>query len=142
MTKIKLEIDETDLYKAIRSCIDHTNGDEIAKLLTSIIGLSDHASTLFFKTYLGDVTPPVLPYGTIVKVDPKQLSFSTRVDKMKEKGLLDDQGNCTAIIKKFEGFYQPTTYYASYQNVDHKDEIVEDTGFLNFKEIIEVIEEF
>lgn len=142
MTKILLEIDETDLYKALRSCIDHANGDEIAKLITSIIGFSDHASTLFFKTYLGDVTPTVLPYGTMVRVDPKKLSFSARVDKMREKGLLDNQGNCTAIIHKFEGFYQPTTYWVSYQNIDHKDEIVEDTGFINFKDILEVIEEF
>lgn len=142
MTKIKLEIEETHLYKAVRSCIDHTNGDEIAKLLTNMIGFSDQTSSLFFKIYLGDVAPTVLPRGTMVKVDPSRVSFSIKPDLMREKGLLDASGNCTVMIRDFQGFYQPTTYYVSFHNVNDKGEVFEDTGFLSYTDILEVIEEF
>jgi len=37
MTKIRVELEETDLFNAIKKILDHGNRVEIAKALTSII---------------------------------------------------------------------------------------------------------
>ena len=142
MTKINLQLDETDLYNALRGIIKHANADEIAKALSNCIGYSNTASSIFFKTYLGDIAPTVLTQGTMIKVFASGISYTVSVDKMKEKSLLDEAGNCTAIIKEFRGFHDNTTYYVSFPNVKDDGSIYQDTGFINYKDIIEVIEEF
>lgn len=142
MTKIRLELDETDLYNAIRSIINHANADEIAKVLSHCIGYSTTASNMFFKTYLGDIAPTVLPIGTMIKVLAFGVSYKADVDKMKKHGLVDEAGNCTAIIKEFKGFHDNTTYYVSFNNVGADDKVCQETGFIHYKDIIEVIEEF
>ena len=141
MTKINLELNETDLYNALKSIIKHANADEIAKVLSYCIGYSNTASSIFFKTYLGDVAPIVLPEGTMIKVDASRISYKAQVDKMKEKGLLDEAGNCTAIIKEFRGFHDSTTYYLSFTNVNDDGSTYQDTGFISYKDIIEVIQD-
>lgn len=142
MTKIQLELDETDLYKAIRSIIDHANADEIAKGLSNCIGTSSMASSIFFKTYLGDTAPIALQQGTMIKVLASNISYKATVDKMKEQGLVDKAGNCTAIIKEFRGYHDNSTYYISYTNVRDDGTTYQDTAFINYKDVIEVIEEF
>ena len=142
MTKINLELNETDLYNALRGIIKHANADEIAKVLSNCIGYSNTASSIFFKTYLGDVAPTVLPDGTMIKVNASGISYKVTVDKMKEKGLIDEVGNCTAIIKEFRGFHDNTTYYVSFTNVGDDGNTCQDTGFINYKDVLEVIEEF
>ena len=49
MTKIRLELDETDLYNALKGIIKHTNADEIARFLSNHVGYSSEASNIFFK---------------------------------------------------------------------------------------------
>ena len=142
MTKINLELNETDLYNALKSIIKHANADEIAKVLSNCIGYSNTASSIFFKTYLGDIAPTVLPEGAMIKVNASGISYKVTVDKMKEKGLLDEAGNCTAFIKEFRGFHDNTTYYVSFTNVGDDGNTYQDTGFINYKDIISVIEEF
>jgi len=142
MTKINLELNETDLYNALKSIIKHANADEIAKVLSYCIGYSNTASSIFFKTYLGDVAPIVLPEGTMIKVNASGINYKAQVDKMKEKGLLDEAGNCTAIIKEFRGFHDSTTYYLSFTNVSEDGSTYQDTGFISYKDVISVIEEF
>ena len=44
MTKIKLELEETDLFNAIKKIIDHPNRVEIAKTLTTIIAPNERLS--------------------------------------------------------------------------------------------------
>lgn len=142
MTKIQLEIDDTDLYNALKGIIKHANADEIAKVLAYCIGYSDTASSIFFKTYLGDVAPTPLPEGTMVKVSVDSLTYKVRKDKLKEAGLLDEDGNATAVVKEFRGFHDRTTYYLKFINIDDNGEKYEESGFVNYKEILEVIEEF
>lgn len=142
MTKINLELDETDLYNALRGIINHANGDEIAKFLSYTIGHSPMASNIFFKTYLGDVAPTVLPVGSMIRVDASGLSWRVNVHKMKEKNIADENGNCVAIIKEFRGFHDTSHYYVSFTNVDGADNPFEDTGFITYKDVLEVIEEF
>jgi|LakMenEpi03Aug12_release.lakeMendotaPanAssembly.Ray.scaffolds.fasta_scaffold02394_4 hypothetical protein len=142
MTKIHLQLDETDLYNALRGIIKHANADEIARVLAHCIGYSDNASNIFFKTYLGDVAPRVLPEGTMIKVFASGISYKTKVEQMKEKGLIDGAGNCTAFIKEFRGFHDSTTYYITFTNVNEDGNTYQDTGFISYKDVIEVIEEF
>ena len=141
MTKINLQLDETDLYNALKSIIKHANADEIAKVLSNCIGYSNTASSIFFKTYLGDVAPIVLPDGTMIKVNASGISYKAQVDKMKEKDLVDNAGNCTAIIKEFRGFHDSSTYYLSFTNVNEDGSTYQDTGFISYKDIIEVIQD-
>lgn len=142
MTKINLELDETDLYNALRGIIKHANGDEIAKFLSYSIGYSQIASSIFFKTYLGDVAPTVLPVGSMIRVDASGLSWRVNVHKMKEQNIADEAGNCVVIIKEFKGFHDNSNYYVSFTNVNDEGNPFEDTGFITYKDVLEVIEEF
>ena len=142
MTKIQLELTETDLYNALKGIIKHTNADEIAKFLSNHIGYSSEASNIFFKTYLGDIAPTVLPEGTLIKVSPVGITYKVRQELMKEHGLLDENGNCIAVIKEFRGFHDSTTYYVKFTNVDENGNKYEESGFISYKDILAVIEEF
>jgi len=101
MTKIRLELEETDLFNAIKKIIDHPNRVEIAKTLTTIIAPNERLSSIFFKTYFGGAAPQVLPEGTMITVKPSVLSYRANVDAMKRIGLLNISGHATAIIKEF-----------------------------------------
>ncbi len=78
MTKIRVELEETDLYNSLKSIIKHSNSEEIAKALTSIIVPHEKLTSIFFKTYFGGSAPPVLPEGTMVTVNPNKLSYKTK----------------------------------------------------------------
>jgi len=142
MTKINLELNETDLYNALRGIINHNNADEIAKVLSYCIGYSDNASSMFFKTYLGDIAPTPLPEGTMIKVSPNVLTYKVKRDELEKAGLLEKDGNVIAIVKEFRGFHDRTTYYVKFTNIDENGNKYEETGFVNYKEILGVIEEF
>ncbi len=105
MTKIKLELEETDLYNSLKSIIKHSNSEEIARALTSIIAPHEKLTSIFFKTYFGGSAPPVLSEGTMVTVNPNKLSYKTNVEGMKRLGLLNISGHATAIIKLIKGGY-------------------------------------
>lgn len=138
MTKIQLQLEDTDLFNCIKGIIDHPNVDELAKVLTYTIGNSPEATTLFFKTYFGDIAPIVHLPGTILKVKPGSLGWGVDADKMKADGLLDPNGNATVIVKEFRSFYDSSTYYVYYIELVN-GEPKEQTTFLNYKDIIEVI---
>ena len=141
MTKIRLELEETDLFNAIKKIIDHPNRVEIAKTLTTIIAPNERLSSIFFKTYFGGAAPQVLPEGTMITVKPSVLSYRANVDAMKRIGLLNISGHATAIIKEFRGFHDSHNYYVNFMNVDDNDKSYEDTGFINYQDVISIIEE-
>ena len=141
MTKIKLELEETDLFNAIKKIIDHPNRVEIAKALTSIIAPNERLSSIFFKTYFMGAAPEVLPNGTMITVNPRDLSYKANVEGMKKLGLLNISGHATALIKEFKGFGDYTTYLVNFMNVDDNDKTFEDTGFVAYNQVLSVIEE-
>ena len=142
MTKIRVELEETDLYNSLKSIIKHSNSEEIAKALTSIIVPHEKLTSIFFKTYFGGSAPPVLPEGTMVTVNANKLSYKTNVEGMKRLGLLNISGHATAIIKEFRGFHESHNYYVNFMNVDDNDnKSYEDTGFISYQDVITVIEE-
>ncbi len=139
MTKIHLALEDTDLFNCIESIIDHPNSAEIAKVLTYSIGFSTEASSLFFKSYFGDISPDILPPGTIVKVKAENLGWGIDTAKMKADALLDCNGNAAVIITDFKGFHSEATYYVRYTELDSAGTPQEKTGFLNYKDIVEII---
>ena len=141
MTKIKVELEETDLFNAIKKIIDHPNRVEIAKALTSIIAPNERLSSIFFKTYFMGAAPEVLPNGTMITVNPRDLSYKANVEGMKKLGLLNISGHATALIKEFKGFGDYTTYLVNFMNVDDNDKTFEDTGFVAYNQVLSVIEE-
>jgi hypothetical protein len=141
MTKIRVELEETDLFNAIKKIIDHGNRVEIAKALTSIIAPHERLTSIFFKTYFGSSAPDVLPVGTMITVKPSLLSYKANVDAMKRLGLLNISGDATAIIREFRGFHESHNYYVNFMNVDDNDKSYEDTGFIGYQDVITVIEE-
>ncbi len=142
MTKIRVELEETDLYNSLKSIIKHSNSEEIARALTSIIAPHEKLTSIFFKTYFGGSAPPVLPEGTMVTVNPNKLSYKTNVEGMKRLGLLNISGHATAIIKEFRGFHESHNYYVNFMNVDDNDnKSYEDTGFISYQDVITVIED-
>jgi hypothetical protein len=141
MTKIRLELEETDLFNAIKKIIDHPNRVEIAKVLTSIIAPHERLSSIFFKTYFGSSAPQVLPEGTMITVSPRDLSYKANIDGMKKLGLLNISGHATAIVKEFKGFHDYTTYIVNFMNVDENNKTFEDTGFIAYNQVESIIEE-
>jgi hypothetical protein len=141
MTKIRVELEETDLFNAIKKIIDHGNRVEIARALTNIIAPHEKLTSIFFKTYFGGAAPQVLPEGTMITVKPSVLSYKANVDAMKKVGLLNISGHATAIIKEFRGFHDSHNYYVNFMNVDGNDKTYEDTGFIGYQDVISVIEE-
>jgi hypothetical protein len=141
MTKIRVELEETDLFNAIKKIIDHSNRVEIARALTNIIAPHEKLTSIFFKTYFGGSAPQILPEGTMITVNPRALSYKANVDAMKKLGLLNISGHATAIIKEFRGFHDSHNYYVNFMNVDGNDKSYEDTGFINYQDVISVIEE-
>jgi hypothetical protein len=141
MTKIKVELEETDIFNAIKKIIDHPNRVEIAKALTSIIAPNERLSSIFFKTYFMGNAPEVLLDGTMITVNPRDLSYKANVEGMKRIGLLNISGHATALIKEFKGFGDYTTYLVNFMNVDDNDETFEDTGFIAYNQILSVVEE-
>jgi len=141
MTKIRVELEETDLFNAIKKIIDHGNRVEIAKALTSIIAPHEKLTSIFFKTYFGGSAPQALPEGTMITVNPIVLSYKANVDAMKRLGLLNISGHATAIIKEFRGFHDSHNYYVNFMNVDNNDKTYEDTGFIGYQDVISIIEE-
>lgn len=141
MTKIKVELEETDIFNAIKKIIDHPNRVEIAKALTSIIAPNERLSSIFFKTYFMGNAPEVLLDGTMITVNPRDLSYKANVEGMKKLGLLNISGHATALIKEFKGFGDYTTYLVNFMNVDDNDETFEDTGFVAYNQILSVVEE-
>lgn len=139
MSKIHLALEDTDLFNCLKGIINHPNGDEIAKVLTYSIGPSPEASALFFKTYFGDIAPEILPPGTIVKVHADNLGWGIDTAKMKADALLDTNGNATVIVKEFRSFHDLSTYYIMYTELDSQSNPQEKTGFLNYRDIIEII---
>ena len=141
MTKIKVELEETDIFNAIKKIIDHPNRVEIAKALTSIIAPNERLSSIFFKTYFMGSAPEVLLNGTMITVNPRDLSYKANVEGMKKLGLLNISGHATALIKEFKGFGDYTTYLVNFMNVDDNDETFEDTGFVAYNQVLSVLEE-
>jgi hypothetical protein len=141
MTKIRVELEETDLFNAIKKIIDHGNRVEIARALTNIIAPHEKLTSIFFKTYFGGAAPQVLPEGTMITVDPRNLSYKSNVDAMKRIGLLNISGHATAIIREFRGFHESHNYYVNFMNVDDNDKSYEDTGFINYQDVVSIIEE-
>jgi hypothetical protein len=141
MTKIRVELEETDLFNAIKKILDHGNRVEIAKALTSIIAPHERLSSIFFKTYFGGAAPDVLPEGTMITVKPNALSYKVNIDGMKKIGLLNTSGDATAIIKEFKGFHESHNYYVNFMNVDENDKAFEETGFLSYKDVVSIIED-
>jgi hypothetical protein len=141
MTKIKVELEETDIFNAIKKIIDHPNRVEIAKALTSIIAPNERLSSIFFKTYFMGAAPEVLPNGTMITVNPRDLSYKANVEGMKKLGLLNISGHATALIKEFKGFGDYTTYLVNFMNVDDNDKTFEDTGFVAYNQVLSVVEE-
>ena len=141
MTKIKVELEETDIFNAIKKIIDHPNRVEIAKALTSIIAPNERLSSIFFKTYFMGNAPEVLLNGTMITVNPRDLSYKANVEGMKKLGLLNISGHATAIVKEFKGFHDYTTYIVNFMNVDENNKTFEDTGFIAYNQVESIIEE-
>jgi hypothetical protein len=141
MTKIRLELEETDLYNSLKSIIKHSNSEEIARALTSIIAPNEKLSSIFFKTYFGGSAPQILPEGTMIRVSPRDLSYKANIDGMKKLGLLNISGHATAIVKEFKGFHDFTTYIVNFMNVDENNQTFEDTGFIAYNQVESIIED-
>ena len=141
MAKIKLQLEETDLYNSLKGIIKHSNSEEIARALTNMIRPHEKLVSIFFRTYFGNNAPEVLPEGTMITVKPGVLSYKVNVEGMKKLGLLNISGHATAIIKEFRGFNESHNYYVNFMNVDSNDKSYEDTGFINYQDVISIIEE-
>jgi hypothetical protein len=73
--------------------------------------IQDTASNIFFKTYLGDIAPTVLPAGTMIKVFAQGLVIKHKQKQMKEKVLLMKMVIVLPSLKNSEDFMIDTNYY-------------------------------
>jgi hypothetical protein len=116
--KIHLELDETDLYNALKSILKHPNAEEICKLLTPFIGASSDCTKYLFKLLHGRKLPDVIPIGTICLTHVNNLDYSIDKPLTLESTLCDNNGMIACTIVEFRGFHDWKHYVVTSQGID------------------------
>ena len=114
--KISVTYNETELARLLEQIINHPNSSEFVKLFTPLLCESHLASEYFFKIFLGDKLPDIIPNGTLCKAPIEQLGFLSNKSLIKNK-FADETGKIIVKIKAFNGFHQYCEYRIEYQNV-------------------------
>ena len=116
--KIHLELDETDLYNSLMSILNHSNSDEISKLLTSYIGNSPDCTRWFFKLLHGKKLPDIIPVGTICLTHVNNLTYEIDKPLTLASDLTDANGMIACTIKEFKGFHDWRHYEVETQGIN------------------------
>lgn len=116
--KIHLELDETDLYNALKSIINHNNVEEICKLLTPYIGNSPDCTKWFFKVLHGKILPEIIPVGTICTTHVNNLTYEVSKELTVASDLCDNNGMITCVVKEFRGFHDWRQYEVTSEGID------------------------
>jgi hypothetical protein len=139
--KIHLELEETDLYNALKQMINHPNAEEITKLLTPFIGSSSDCTKWLFKLILGRKLPDIIPVGTICLTHVNNLSYEINKPKTIESSLSDNNGMIACTIKEFRGFHDWRQYGVESNGIDSSGVVKTFTSYL-MTEQLEIMEEF
>ena len=139
--KIHLELEETDLYNALKQMINHPNAEEITKLLTPFIGTSPDCTKWLFKLLYGKKLPDVIPVGTICTTHVNNLSYDINKPKTLESDLSDNNGMIACTIKEFRGFHDWKHYEVESLAIDAQGEQKVFTSYL-MADTLEIMEEF
>ena len=139
--KIHLEFDETDLYNTLKSMINHSNAEEITKLLTPFIGGSPDCTKWLFKLILGRKLPDIIPVGTICLTHVNNLSYEINKPKTIESDLSDNNGMIACTIKEFRGFHDWKHYEVESLGLDDKGIQKTFSSYL-MADTLEIMEEF
>lgn len=133
---ISVVYDETDILRALKSFVSHTNEDEIIKLLHPVFVTDSKLTQHLFKLLIGNKLPDVLPNGTLCKCNVNHITYNDS----ERKALLyaaDSQGNITVTIEEFRGYNQWAEYEIKYKQSSG----VFTTTYVS-KDYLETIEEF
>lgn len=139
--KIKLELEETDLYNALKQMLNHPNAEEIAKLLTPYIGTSPDCSKWFFKLLYGKKLPDIIPDGTICLTHVNNLTYEIDKQLTIASNLSDSNGMIACTIKAFRGFHDWREYEVETQGLDQSGNQKLFTSYLMTAQL-EILEEF
>jgi hypothetical protein len=139
--KIHLELEETDLYNALKQMINHPNAEEITKLLTPFIGSSPDCTKWLFKILYGKKLPDIIPNGTICLTHVHNLTFDVDKGLTKQSKLCDNNGMIACTIKEFRGFHDWRQYEVTTQGLDNAGIEKTFTSYL-MTEQLEIMEEF
>ena len=116
--KIHLELEETDLFNALETIINHPNATEIAKLLTPFIGASPDCTKWFFKLLYGKKLPDIIPVGTICLTHVNNLTYELDKEATKASDLCDNDGMIACTIVEFRGFHDWRHFEVTSQGID------------------------
>lgn len=116
--KIHLELEETDLFNALETIINHPNATEIAKLLTPFIGGSPDCAKWFFKVLYGKKLPNKIPVGTICLTHVNNLTYEVDKPLTKASDLCDNDGMVACTIVEFRGFHDWRHFEVTSQGID------------------------
>jgi hypothetical protein len=139
--KIHLELEETDLYNALKQMINHPNAEEITKLLTPFIGTSPDCTKWLFKLLYGKKLPDLIPVGTICTTHVNNLTYEVDKATTIASDLSDNSGMIICTVKEFRGFHDWRQYGVESNGIDSSGVVKTFTSYL-MTEQLEIMEEF
>lgn len=116
--KITLELEETDLYNALKTIIKHENSTEIVKLLTPFIGNSPDCTKWLFKLMYGKKLPDIIPVGTICLTNVNNLTYEIDKEATSASDLCDNKGMIACTIVEFKGYHDWRHFEVTSQGID------------------------
>jgi hypothetical protein len=114
--KISVTYEDSDVAKILESIINHTNSEEIIKLLTPMLCNSNEGIQHFFKILTGNKLFEVIPNGTLCYMPIQQLEYNANVNIIKNSDLCV-KGNVIVTVKDFRGYHEYSTYSVEYINI-------------------------
>jgi hypothetical protein len=139
--KIHLELEETDLYNALKHMINHPNAEEITKLLTPFIGTSPDCTKWLFKLLYGKKLPDIIPVGSLCLTNVNNLTYEVDKSLTMASNLSDSNGMIVCTVKEFRGFHDWRQYEVESQGFDASGAQKLFTSYL-MTEQLEILEEF
>lgn len=116
--KIHLALEDTELYTALNSIIDHSNKEELVALLAPLIGSNSTATSYFIKLMLNGKLPETLPVGTLCYVKIEALSWGTDKEKTIASKYNNGKNEVPCVITEFRGHHEPYIYFVEYMQID------------------------
>lgn len=139
--KIHLTLEETELYSALNSIINHSNKEELVTLLAPLIGTNATATSYFIKLMLNGKLPETLPIGAICYVKIDALAWGTDKEKTIASKYNNGKNEIPCLIKEFRGHHESYTYLIEYMEIDKNGNERKNTVSVRESDLT-VIEEF
>ena len=118
----QVNLDESDLHKALEDIIEHKNKKEIAKLLSPVLLDNLDACDWLFRLILGGKLPDIIPDNTLCLVNINKLNYTVDKTLLLKSKFDNGEGQIVCTIERFRGFH------SNFYTYDIKHKIILESG--------------